>query len=68
MAFCGCLAGIAIRFPSSFRDAPSGEGPESIAPSLRWEKWIPGSLALLAPRNDGENFAPKIRFSKPVQR
>src|SRR5581483_9533505 len=28
--------------------------PESIEPQRRLEKWIPGSLGSLAPRNDGE--------------
>jgi error-prone DNA polymerase len=37
---------------SSFRDAPSGAGPESIARPEREEKWILGSLVALAPRND----------------
>src|SRR5579863_1468343 len=37
---------------SSFRDAPLGAGPESMAPSEWRERWIPASLVSLAPRND----------------
>jgi error-prone DNA polymerase len=41
------------RIQTSFRDAPLGAGPESMTPPEREEKWIPGSLVALAPRNDG---------------
>src|ERR1700678_3319616 len=33
----------------SFRDAPKGAGPESIAPQEYLEKWIPGSHLRCAP-------------------
>jgi len=46
--------------PMSFRTARSAD-PESISPVLIVAEmqglWIPGSLAALAPRNDGEGFA-----------
>ena len=43
-----------MNFPSSFRDGPKGRArnPYSAAPGL----WIPGSLALLAPRNDKSEY------------
>jgi len=42
----------------SFRGAPLGASPESIAPPEREEKWIPGSLVALAPRNDNTDEIP----------
>jgi hypothetical protein len=37
------------RLSSSFRDAPSGAGPESISPSILAGQCIPGSMLRIAP-------------------
>ena len=64
-----------LLFPSgrSFRDGPIGPGPESIRRSRSLAEdvyshvycgvWIPGSLALLAPRNDENRMTEPFSFT-----
>jgi error-prone DNA polymerase len=54
------------RIQMSFQDAPSGAGPESMAPPEREEKWIPGSLVALAPRNDDIEEVPTPRNDNEI--
>jgi hypothetical protein len=57
----------APNYPLSFRGATTVASPESIVSHECWEKWIPGSLVLLAPRNDDADdrvtrgHAPRMR-------
>src|SRR5579872_2698809 len=43
-----------------------GAGPESIPPSTCAARWIPGSLAWLAPRNDEFRLRQKSKFPNQI--
>jgi hypothetical protein len=67
-----CLAGCG-KTPLSFRDGPSGPGPEprNTGQAIDFSSqcsWIPGSRATPAPRNDGMDLSPCLPEANGLMR